>query len=386
MGIEQRVFTNFKSRFGSPPRVYRAPGRVNLIGEHTDYNEGFVLPAAIGFSCWVAIAPRENRKLVLHSENFNETKEGNLDDLKRATHNWSDYPLGVAWGLQQAGYRLCGANLYIAGDVPLGAGLSSSAAVEVATGYALLSNSEHAIDRTQLAKICQRAENEFVGARVGIMDQFVCCQGQAGHALLLDCRSLEYRALRVPARMHLVICNTMVKHKLQGSEYNDRRSECEEAVRRLAKVLPAIRNLRDVTMQQLTQHRGQLSETLYKRCRHVITENERVRKAADALESDETGVLNELMAESHHSLRDDYQVSCRELDIMVEIARRQAGVYGARMTGGGFGGCTINLVDTAHSSEFRTKVSAEYHAATGLQPDVYICEASQGAESVEIAD
>jgi len=359
---------------------------VNLIGEHTDYNEGFVLPAAIGFSCWVAIAPRENRKLVLHSENFNETKEGNLDDLKRATHNWSDYPLGVAWGLQQAGYRLCGANLYIAGDVPLGAGLSSSAAVEVATGYALLSNSEHAIDRTQLAKICQRAENEFVGARVGIMDQFVCCQGQAGHALLLDCRSLEYRALRLPARMQLVICNTMVKHKLQGSEYNDRRSECEEAVRRLAKVLPAIRNLRDVTMQQLTQHRSQLSETLYKRCRHVVTENERVRKAADALESGDSGILSELMAESHRSLRDDYQVSCRELDIMVEIARRQAGVHGARMTGGGFGGCTINLVDTAHSPEFQKNVSAEYHAATGLQPDVYICEASQGAESFEIAD
>ncbi len=235
MGIEQRVFANFKSRFGSPPRVYRAPGRVNLIGEHTDYNEGFVLPAAIGFSCWAAIAPREDRKLVLHSENFDETKEASLDGLNGATRNWADYPLGVAWGLQQAGYRLRGANLYIASDVPLGAGLSSSAAVEVATGYALLSNSDHAIDRTRLAKICQRAENEFVGARVGIMDQFVSCQGQAGHALLLDCRSLEYRALRLPARMHLVICNTMVKHKLQGSEYNDRRSECEEAVRRLAK-------------------------------------------------------------------------------------------------------------------------------------------------------
>jgi galactokinase len=359
---------------------------VNLIGEHTDYNEGFVLPAAIGFSCWAAIAPREDRKLVLHSENFDETKEASLDGLNGATRNWADYPLGVAWGLQQAGYRLRGANLYIASDVPLGAGLSSSAAVEVATGYALLSNSEQAIDRTRLAKICQRAENEFVGARVGIMDQFVSCQGQAGHALLLDCRSLEYRALRLPARMHLVICNTMVKHKLQGSEYNDRRSECEEAVRRLAKILPSIRSLRDVTLQQLTQHRAQLSETLYKRCRHVITENERVRKAADALESGETGVLNELMAESHHSLRDDYQVSSRELDIMVEIARRQAGVYGARMTGGGFGGCTINLVDASHSSEFRKKVSAEYHAATGLQPDVYICEASQGAESVAIAD
>jgi galactokinase len=386
MGIAQRVFANFKSRFGSPPRVYRAPGRVNLIGEHTDYNEGLVLPAAIGFSCWAGIAPRDDRELVLHSENFEQTKKANLGDLHGATHNWSDYPLGVAWGLQEAGYRLRGANLYIAGDVPLGAGLSSSAAVEVATGYALLSNSEHAIDRTQLAKICQRAENEFVGARVGIMDQFVSCQGQAGHALLLDCRTLEYRALRLPAKMQLVICNTMVKHKLQGSEYNDRRSECEEAVRRLAKALPAIRSLRDVSLQQLTQHRGQLSETLYKRCRHVVTENERVRKAAQALESGDTGVLSELMAESHRSLRDDYQVSCRELDVMVEIARRQSGVHGTRMTGGGFGGCTINLVDTAHSLEFRKNVSAEYRAATGLQPDIYICEASQGAEAVEIAD
>lgn len=384
MDLGHRVFANFKSEFGSSPRVYRAPGRVNLIGEHTDYNEGFVLPAAIGFSCWVAIGQREDGKLVLHSENFGETREAKLDDLKRATGNWSDYPLGVAWGLQQASYRLRGANLYIAGDVPLGAGLSSSAAIEVATGYALLSNSDQAVDCTRLAKICQRAENEFVGARVGIMDQFVACQGQAGHALLLDCRSLEYRALRLPGNMQLVICNTMVKHKLQGSEYNDRRAECEEAVRRLSKVLPGVRSLRDVSMQQLAQNRGELSETLYKRCRHVITENERVGKAAHALEAGETGVLGELMAESHRSLRDDYQVSCRELDIMVEIARGKAGVYGTRMTGGGFGGCTINLVDAAHAAEFQKTISAEYHAATGLQADIYVCEAAQGAEPVEV--
>jgi galactokinase len=384
MDLGHRAFDNFKSQFGSSPRVYRAPGRVNLIGEHTDYNEGFVLPAAIGFSCWVAIGPRKDGKVVLHSENFGETREAKLDDLKRATGNWSDYPLGVAWGLQQAGYRLRGANLYIAGNVPLGAGLSSSAAIEVATGYALLSNSDQAVECPKLAKICQRAENEFVGARVGIMDQFVACQGQAGHALLLDCRSLEYRALRLPEKMQLVICNTMVKHKLQGSEYNDRRAECEEAVRRLAKVLPGVRSLRDVSKEQLAQNRGQLSDTLYKRCRHVITENERVGKAAQALEAGDTTVLGELMAESHRSLRDDYQVSCRELDIMVEIARGKAGVHGARMMGGGFGGCTINLVDAAHAAEFRKTISAEYQAATGLQPDVYVCEAAQGAEPVEV--
>src|SRR5258708_24243781 len=233
MNKAHELLTSFKTRFGTGASVYRAPGRVNLIGEHTDYNDGLVMPAAIGFSCWVAITPRDDRRLILYSENYPEAAEANLDDFEaHGSGHWADYPLGVAWALQDAGYRLRGANLYIAGDVPLGAGLSSSAAIEVATGYALLSNSDHAIDRTRLAKICQRAENEFVGARVGIMDQFVSCQGQAGHALLLDCRSLAYRALAPPAGMHLVICNTMVKHKLQGSEYNDRRSECEEAVRR----------------------------------------------------------------------------------------------------------------------------------------------------------
>jgi len=385
MDFRHQVFANFKSRFGSSPRVYRAPGRVNLIGEHTDYNEGFVFPAAIGFSCWVAVGAREDRKLVLYSENFGASREGDLDDLKPAAGNWSDYPLGVAWGLEQAGYRLRGANLYLAGDVPLGAGLGSSAAIEVATGYALLVNAGQAMDRTELAQICQRGESEFVGARVGIMDQFVSCHGQAGHALLLDCRSLAYRAVRLPEQMDLVICNTKVKHQLQASGYNDRRAECEEAVRLLAKVLPE-GSLRDLNMQQLTEHRVELSDTLYNRCRHVISENQRVGKMAEALESGETGVWKKLMAASHTSLRDDYQVSCRELDIMVEIAGRQSGIYGARMTGGGFGGCTINLVAKAYTPEFQERVSAEYQAATGLQPDVYVCEAAQGAESVEIWD
>ena len=386
MNKAHELLTAFKARFGTGTSLYRAPGRVNLIGEHTDYNDGFVLPAAIGFSCWVGIAPRDDRKLILCSENFEETREADLDALGvRGSGHWTDYPLGVAWALQEAGYRLPGANIYIAGDVPVGAGLSSSAAIEVSTGYALLSllTAGHAIDRTKLALLCQRAENEYVGMRCGIMDQFVSCQGRAGHALLLDCRSLEYRSLKLPPQVRLVICNTMVKHKLQAGEYNVRRAQCEEAVRKLASAIPGTRSLRDVTMAELMQHRSLLSDALFRRCRHVITENERVREVADAFESDQIGRLRELMAASHRSLRDDYEVSCRELDAMVEIAVRQQGVYGARMTGGGFGGCTINFVDVEHATEFQRRVAAEYESTIGLRPDIYICEASQGAELVE---
>jgi galactokinase len=386
MNKAHELLTAFKSHFGAASSVCRAPGRVNLIGEHTDYNEGFVLPAAIGFSCWAAIAPRGDRKISIFSENFKETREAALDNLGAGgVGHWSDYPLGVVWALQEAGYRLPGANLYIAGDVPLGAGLSSSAAVEVSTGYALLSAAGHAIDRTQLALLCQRAENNFVGARVGIMDQFVSCHGRAGHALMIDCRSLEYRAIRIPAKVRLVICNTMVKHKLQAGDYNVRRKECEEAVRKLSAALPGIRSLRDVSMEKLAQNRSLLSETLYRRCRHIISENARVHEAADLFAQGKTDGLREVMAASHQSMRDDYEISCRELDVMVEIAGRQPGVYGARMTGGGFGGCTINLVAADRAAEFQRQVSAEYKAAIGLQPDIYICEASQGAELVESA-
>ena len=386
MNKAHELLASFKSRFAAAASVYRAPGRVNLIGEHTDYNDGFVLPAAIGFSCWVAIAPRDDRKLILYSENFDETREADLDALgPRGSHHWSDYPLGVAWAAQDAGYRLRGANLHIAGDVPLGAGLSSSAAIEVSTSFALLSASDHKIDRTKLALLAQRAENEYVGMRCGIMDQFVSCQGRAGHALMLDCRSLEYQLVKIPAPVRLVICNTMVKHRLQAGEYNVRRKECEEAVRKLSAALPTIRSLRDVCMEQLAQHKNLLTEVLYRRCRHIISENERVHQVAELFQQGKTAGLREVMAAGHESLRDDYEVSCRELDTMVEIAGRQQGVYGARMTGGGFGGCTINFVDAEHAVAFQRNVSAEYEAATGLRPDIYICEASQGAELVEVA-
>ena len=387
MDRARELLNKFSARFGGSASLVRAPGRVNLTGEHTDYNEGFVLPAAIDFFCWVAFAPRNDRVLALYSENFDDTVEASLDDLNiRATGKWADYPLGVAWALERAGCRLPGANLYIKGDVPLGAGLSSSAAVEVSTGYALTSLTQEAIESTKLALLCQKAENEFVGARCGIMDQFVSCHGREGNALLLDCRSLNSRQVPIPPQVHLVICNTMIQHTLGSGEYNVRRTECETAVRQLSQVLPGIRALRDVSLAELEGNRELLGETIYKRCRHVITENQRTVAAANALQSGHDEGLRQVMANSHRSLRDDYEVSCRELDIMVELAERQPGVIGARMTGGGFGGCTINLVRAAESGEFRRRMSEEYQAVTGLKPDIYICQASQGAQTVKPVD
>jgi galactokinase len=379
-----QLLESFRMRFGTSSNVYRAPGRVNLIGEHTDYNDGFVLPAAIGFYCWVAAARRSDRKLVIHSENFNETVEASLDSLTPlGKKHWANYPLGVALALEQSGKRLSGADLFIAGEVPLGAGLSSSAAIEVAVGLALLSQTGHEVDRTELAKLCQRAENEFVGARCGIMDQFVSCHGRAGHALLLDCRSLEFELVRLPAEVQLVICNTMVKHEIGSGEYNTRRADCEEGVRKLQSVLPGIRALRDVTIAQLEEHRGLLEQEVFRRCRHVITENERVMKAVEAFRKGDLQALGPLMRDSHRSLRDEYEVSCRELDLMTEIAVAQRGVIGARMTGGGFGGCTINLMEASAVDEFKRQVSAQYYAKTGQRPEIYVSSASEGAQQMD---
>jgi galactokinase len=352
--------------------TFRAPGRVNLIGEHTDYNDGFVMPAALEFSTTVTISPLEQRKLKIFSENYNDEVEVDLDDPNIvARRRWSDYPIGVAVTLERAGYRLRGATLRIRGDVPIGAGLSSSAAIEVATACALVANSDLHIDHRELALLCQRAENEFVGARVGIMDQFVALFGQVRKALLLDCRSLEFELLPLPDNVRLIICNTMVKHALASSAYNERRAQCEEGVRHLAQFLPNVKALRDVTIEQLEQYREGLSDVVYRRCRHVITENARVLAAGEALERHDLGQFGRLMAESHTSLRDDYEVSCWELDVMVELARKVEGVYGARMTGGGFGGCTVNLVREDKADEFRKQVGREYEHITKLKPEIY---------------
>jgi galactokinase len=367
-------------------RVFRAPGRVNLIGEHTDYNDGFVMPAAIDFSTWVTIAPRDDRTVSVFSENFAEKTEFDLDEPNpKARGHWSDYVRGVAVILEQAGHPLRGATLRIRGEVPIGSGLSSSAAIEVASGYALLRNSGLSVDCVELAKLCQRAENDFVGMRCGIMDQFISCSGQEGKALLLDCRSLDARLLPLPKEARLVICNTMVKHALASGEYNARRAECEAAVRHFAQSRPKVRALRDVTGADLELYGGDLSKVIYRRCRHVITENARVLKAAAALEAGDLQVFGRLMNESHRSLRDDYEVSCKELDVMVELAQQVPGVYGARMTGGGFGGCTVNLVKAEHLEEFKQTVGRAFEQAIGLVPEIYVCSAAQGAEEI-IAD
>jgi galactokinase len=365
--------------------VFRAPGRVNLIGEHTDHNDGFVMPMAIGFSTWVTSAPRIDRTVSVFSENFSERIEFELDDESpRAQGHWSDYVKGVAIELERAGHRLRGAELRIRGEVPIGSGLSSSAALEVASGYALLTNSGLAVDRRELAEICQRAENEFVGMRCGIMDQFISCHGQAGKALLLDCRSLEYKTLPLPENARLILCNTMVKHSLATSEYNARRRECEAAVNHFAQIRPGVRALRDITEVDLELYGSDLSDAIYRRSRHVITENDRVGAAAAALEKDDLVAFGQLMNSSHNSLRDDYEVSCKELDLMVDLARQVPGVYGARMTGGGFGGCTVNLVEAEYVDEFKEAVALGYEKATGLAPDIYICSASEGVKEVSI--
>jgi galactokinase len=377
------ISNRFQNLYGGNCRLYRAPGRVNLIGEHTDYNDGFVIPAAIDFDCWVAISTSGGNTFTVHSANLDETREFDLA-RPQPRHDWSDYIQGVAVMLQESGHPVGGAKMLISSNVPMGGGLSSSAALEVAAGYALLDTQDSSPNLLQLALACQRAENEFVGARCGIMDQFVSCRGKAGHALLLDCRSLQHRLLPIPKDARLVICNTMVKHEISAGEYNVRRSQCEEGVRLLATALPGVTALRDITVKDFEQHQERLSPTLLKRCRHVIAENERVLAAAAALEQGDLGGFGALMLASHRSLRDDYEVSSSELDLMVELAQENEGVYGARMTGGGFGGCTVNLVAAEAVPEFQRRLTAAYCARIGIVPEIYVATPSEGVGRVPV--
>ena len=373
----------FEKLFGDRPRVFRAPGRVNLIGEHTDYNDGFVMPAAVGFSTYVMIAARPDRKLVIHSEEFPGKFEFDLDHLpEQRTGTWCDYVLGVASVLHKRGHKLYGANLLVHGEVPIGAGLSSSAALEVSSALALMSLGDTQLTLPEVAKFCQEAENTFVGARVGIMDQFVSCMGKAGHAVLLDCRSLAFHAVAIPAGIRLAVCNTMVKHDHATGSYNTRREECEEGVRYFAKWNPEIRALRDVSVEMLDRHAEELPAMIGKRCSHVVRENQRTLDAARALTEGDLTRVGKLMRESHNSLRDLYEVSCRELDMMVDAAEDLPGFCGGRMTGGGFGGCTVNLVREEHAEDFAKQIAERYRQASGINAQVYICTAEDGAGEV----
>jgi galactokinase len=370
----------FEREFHAHPKVFSAPARVNLIGEHTDYNDGFVLPAAIAFYIRIAISPRNDQKLILCSTEFPENFDFDMGSPpQHKLGAWCDYVLGVALALTRAGCELGGANLLVHGEVPIGAGLSSSAALEVASALALLSLSKANLSLRSIAKLCQSAENEFVGAHVGTMDQFVSCFGKQGHALLLDCRSLDFELVPLPEEVKLVICNTLVKHQLSEGEYNRRREECEQGVHILSRFYSGIKALRDVTEEQLAANAAALPPVIYKRCLHVLEENARVMEAVRSFRAGDLPRVGSLMHDSHRSLRDLYEVSCRELDIMVESAQGLPGYYGGRMTGGGFGGCTVNLVESHQTESFAQQVAERYRQKTGISPDVYICSPADGA-------
>ena len=411
--LAQRV-TNlrdeFAAQYGAPPEiVVRAPGRVNLIGEHTDYNDGYVLPIAIDRSVLVAASPRTDRTVRLYAADFDRQTRFSLDHIVHADkERWSNYQRGVAAVLEERGFRLPGLDAAVASDVPIGAGLSSSAAIEVGMAVTWQALSGFNLERTALALLCQRAENTFVGVNCGIMDQFISALGREGAALFIDCRTLEHEPVPLPAGVVVVIMDTKVQRGLADSAYNTRRAECEEGVRLLRAHLPSIEALRDVPPGLFQRYAGELPEIVRQRCRHVVFENQRVldaiailqqspgnatpsRDPGNATLSQPTAVtgqrgtaaqFGELMNASHISLRDDYQVSCPELDAMVEAAWSAPGIIGARMTGAGFGGCAVALVETGLATTFSTQVAAAYEEQTGITPSLYLCTAEAGASVV----
>ena len=375
----------FESVFeGKADVVVQAPGRVNLIGEHTDYNEGFVFPAAIDRWVVVAARSRADSRVRIYSAMHEKVTEFRVDDVLAAQGNWADYPKGVVCEFQKLGHPLCGFDAAIVGNVPMGAGLSSSAAVEMAVGKGIVVLNRIEISGADLALLGQRAENHFVGVNCGIMDQFISANGRAGHALFLDCRDLSFELVPLFGDdVQIVICNSGVTRGLTDSAYNDRRSACESGVSLLARAMGAdIRALRAVSMEVLDVYGDALSETVLKRCRHVITENERAQRAVVLLKKGDLLGFGQLMVASHESLRDDYEVSGEELDLLVEIALNVPGVFGARMTGAGFGGCTVNIVERDAVLALTDAINERYRGKTGLTPEIYVCSAVNGVEQV----
>ena len=374
---------NFADVYGAQPKIFSAPGRVNLIGEHTDYNEGFVLPMAIDRRTYVAAAPGTDRRVRVHTLDLDDSAEFDLDQpTTEIEKRWLAYVAGTTWVLKRRQLDLCGADLMITSDVPIGGGLSSSAALEVSTGQALVTIAGTEIDPVALALAAQEAENVFVGARCGNMDQLTATLGQRDHALLIDCRSLQTKQIELSKLdVQIVVCNTNVKHELASSAYNQRRSECEQGVEILKKKLPSIKALRDVSIEDFMTHENDLPEPIRRRCRHVVTENERTLRAAAACARGDKTQMGKLMKESHESLRDDYEVSCLELDTMVELAWSHPAVFGSRMTGGGFGGCSVNLVAPQRVNDFTEFIADRYREATQINPDIFAVKADDGVRA-----
>jgi galactokinase len=372
----------FQSLYGAVAniRTFRAPGRVNLIGEHTDYNLGFVLPVALDLATTIATAPAPDGKLRIHSEDRHETREFDIASLasQQPSHAWTDYPLGVARELLQLGISIEPANLLIRSTVPEGSGLSSSAALEVSSALAFLRG--RPIDPLELARLCQRAERNFVGMPCGIMDQYISVFGRDHSAVEIDCRSLTHRLVTLPDGIAFIAVNTMVKHALSGSAYRDRVAECAAACETLG-----VASLRDVSPEQFAANEQRLPDPVRRRARHVVTEDARVNRFVDAAAANDTAAMGRLMVESHRSLQHDYEVSCAELDFLVDTALTIDGVLGSRMTGGGFGGCTVTLLREGAVTQFQSAIAAAYRQRFGIEPAIYPCTPSRGAGEVPLA-
>ena len=372
------------ARFHAEPAIFVAPGRVNLIGEHTDYAEGFVMPVAIDFATLAAISPRTDGKIAIYSENYQEERYFDAAALPaKASQHWTDYPIGVVSILTGEGHKIPGFSLTLWGDVPLGSGLSSSAALEVVTALAVLSLIGASYPGPVLARLCQRAENEYVGASCGIMDQFISANGKKDHALLLDCRDLSFKLAPIPSHVALVIANTMVKHSVAGGDYPTRRRESEAACAVIASHRPGVPFLRDATLEDLDKWGSEMAPKSLMRARHVISENLRTVAAADALLKGDLAELGRLMAEAHTSYSKDFEGSCVEADAMVALAQDLPGLIGARLTGGGFGGCTVNVVEQTQAQAFAEALGKRYAAQFGIVPQIHICHASGGAHRLE---
>jgi galactokinase len=382
------LIKQFQQHFGGTPTfVSRGAGRVNLIGEHTDYNDGFVLPVALKRDVRFVLRPRADRQVKLFSVEFGESGAFDLDHLRYIPEQlWINYIQGMAQSLEEAGIRLTGIDAVFSGNVPRASGLSSSAALEIASAHAFLAAAGQTgvLPGWRIAQLAQRAENHFVGVNCGIMDQFISELGRENHALLIDCRSLEYTLVPMPEDAALVIGNTRASRSLASSAYNERRAECEQGVALLQPVLPGIRALRDVTSAQLEAHRALLPENVFLRCRHVVSENERVLQTVAALQSGDLSTVGKLMNASHDSLRDDYLVSSPALDAMVEAMRSVKGCYGARLTGAGFGGCAVALVRPGYEQVVADAIFEHYPKATNIWPEVYMTKAADGAGVEEL--
>lgn len=381
MSTREKVLQAFKQEFKAEPDfITRSPGRVNIIGEHTDYNDGFVLPMAIDFSTRVALRPRKDQMVKILALDKGESLDFSLNAIERGRGGWKEYVTGVAWALQDAGNKLNGWEGVVSGDVPIGAGLSSSAALELALARAFAQTSGLEWNPTQMARICQKAENHWVGINSGIMDQLISACGKKDFALMIDCRSLKIQQVPLPKDTQFVILDTSTRRGLVDSAYNERRAQCDAVACHFN-----VKALRDINPEQLQERAGFLDLTLYRRAQHVISENQRVLDAEKALKRGDAAALGLLMNQSHTSLRDDYAVSREELDQMVAIAQGQPGCYGARMTGAGFGGCAVALVAEDQTKNFQVEVVKQYRAKTGLDPKVYISSAAGGTD-IELLD